>query len=79
MSDRTTLTAIAPDRLTRPCSEEKGYGSDEVDLKAVDIGEEEEIVRVNHGSSDCRQSIIVSKLDLADGDGVILVDNGDDA
>ena len=31
--------AIAHDRLTRPCSEEKGYGSDEVDLKAVDIGE----------------------------------------
>ena len=39
VSDRIGTTAISPHVALPACSEEKGYGGDEVDLKKVDLGE----------------------------------------
>lgn len=48
-------------------------------IQAVDICHEEEIIGVNHRGGDGGEGIIVSELDFGHGDGVVLVDDGNDA
>ena len=46
-------------------------------IKTVDVSHKEQQVRMHHASGDSRQCIIVAKLDLRDGQCVILVDDRD--
>ena len=48
-------------------------------VEAVNVGHEKKVVSVNHGSSDGRKCVIITELDLGDGEGVIFVDDGNDA
>lgn len=48
-------------------------------VQAVDVGHEKQEVRVDHACCDGRQGVVVSKLDLRDGQGVVLIHDWDDA
>lgn len=46
-------------------------------IQTVDICHEKEVVRVDHPCGDSRERVVVSKSDLGDADGVVLVDDRD--
>ena len=48
-------------------------------VQTVDIGHEEEEVRVDHGGGDGREGVVVAKLDFGHGQRVVLVDDGNHA
>jgi hypothetical protein len=54
-------------------------GSGVLVVKAVDICHQEQHIGVDHGGSDSRESIIVTKLDLGNGKSVVFVDNWNDS
>lgn len=56
-----------------------GVGAGILVVETVNVCHEEEEVCVNHGGSDGGECVIVTKLDLRDGEGIVFVDNGDDA
>ena len=56
-----------------------GVGPRVLVVQAVDVGHEEEQVRVHHGGGDGREGVVVAKLDLRHGQRVVLVDDGDHA
>lgn len=47
-------------------------------VQTVDIGHEKQEVRVDHACCDGRQRVVVTKLDLRDCQGVVLIHDGDD-
>jgi len=48
-------------------------------VQRVDVGQEEEPLRVDHASDEGRQGVVVAEADLLRGaDGVVLVDDGED-
>ena len=63
-------------------SPRSGDPSRVVFVQAVDVRHQEEVVGAAHAGGDGRQGIVVAKLvdvqDFGDGDGVVLVDDGDD-
>ena len=48
-------------------------------VEAVDVGEEEELVGLDHLGDPGGEAVIVAEADLGGGDAVILVDDGDAA
>lgn len=48
-------------------------------IQAVYVCHEEEVIGVDHGGGNCREGIVVTKLDFRNGQGIVLIDNGDDA
>lgn len=47
-------------------------------VECFDVSHEEEVVCVDHGGGDGGEGVVVAKFDLRDGEGVILVHNGND-
>ena len=54
-------------------------GARVVRVQAVHVREQEQKVCAHEGGGDGRERVIVAELDLADGQRVVFVDNGDDA
>lgn len=48
-------------------------------VETVDVGHEEEVVGTDHGGSDGGQGVVVAEFDLRYGEGVVFVDDGNDA
>lgn len=48
-------------------------------VETVDVRHEEEVVCLHHAGCDGAQGVVVAKFDFRDGQGVVLVDDGDDA
>ncbi len=46
-------------------------------VEAVDVRAEEEVVRIDERRRDGREGIVVAEAKLRDGDGVVLIDDGD--
>lgn len=44
-------------------------------VETIDIGHEEQVIGMDHGSSNGGQGVIVTKLDLGDSYSVIFIDN----
>ena len=48
-------------------------------VEAVDVGEEQELVGLDHLGDPGGEAVVVAEADLGGGDGVVLIDDGDAA